>query len=185
MKLNYDYKTTEKIKYKSVFTSENLFLFTVSLMVFLIPLILGHVKDFPNQIIVGSLVNFLLAGSALYFSFKKSLPIILLPAIAAVLSGIIFGSFTIFLVYLIPFIWIGNALYVYFIKNFNLVNKINYFVSVLSASVIKSVFIFSATLGLVFLGLVPEILLIPMGLVQFATAIIGGFAARSTILLKK
>lgn len=185
MKFNFGFKTTEKAKYKTVFKSENQLLLVLAFAVFFIPIILGHIKTFPNQIIVGSLVNFLLASSAMYLNFKKSLAVILLPAIAAVLTGIIFGSFTVFLVYLVPFIWIGNALFVYFIKNFNLVNKMNYFLSVLGSAIIKSIFIFTATLALVLAGIVPEIFLIPMGLVQFVTAVIGGSFAFGTKFLRK
>ncbi len=184
MEFNYSFKETIKTKYKNLFISENLFFIALSIAIFFIPLILGHVKSFPNQILVGSIVNFLLASSAMYLNFKKSLPIILLPAIAALISGIIFGQFTVFLVYLIPFIWIGNALYVYFIKNFNLVNKINYFASVLGAGLIKAGFLFSATFVLVSFGLVPAVFLPAMGLMQFATATIGGFAGKIWTLKK-
>ncbi len=184
MRLDFSYSSTEKTKYEMLFRRENLMLVVLSAAALFIPIILRH-ATFTNQILVGSLVNFLLATSALYFSFKKALPVILLPAVAALLSGIIFGQFTVFLVYLIPFIWIGNALYVYFIKNFNLVNKVNYFLSVLGAGLIKSVFIFSGTFILVSAGIVPAVFLVPMGLIQFATAAIGGFAARGTFFLKK
>ncbi len=184
MKFEYSFEKTNKKKYESIFKSENQLLLILAFSVFFIPIILNHVQ-FQNQIIIGSIVNFFLASSAMYLSFKKSLPVILLPAVGAVISGIIFSSFTLFLVYLMPFIWIGNALFVYFIKNFNLVNKINYFVSVITAGIIKSVFIFSATLFLVFLGIVPAVFLVPMGLIQFITASIGGSLAFAGKTIKK
>jgi len=182
MKFDYSYSSTADVKYRDLFSSENITFFVFAAAVFFIPLIFGHVKDFPNQILVGSLVNALLALSALHLTFKKSLPIIVLPAIAAILSGFIFAEFTIFLVYLVPFIWLGNAAYVYAIKNLKLVNKMNYALAVFSSSLIKAGIIFAFTLILVSINLVPEIFLLPMGLVQFATAMLGGLVGGITLL---
>jgi len=184
MKFNYSFKETTKSKYNSVFKSDNTIVLILAFTALFIPIILGHIQ-FTNQLIIGSTVNFLLASSAIYLTFKKALPIILIPAIAAVLSAVIFGPFTMFLVYLIPFIWIGNALYVYFIKNFNLLNKVNYFASALGAGIIKSLFIFFGTFALVLAGIVPEVFLIPMGLIQFITAVIGGSLAFTAKALQK
>ena len=184
MKFNFNFKETNKTKYKALFKSENKLLLVLAFSALIIPIVLAHAQ-FTNQLIIGSIVNFLLASSAMYLTLKKALPVILIPAIAAVLSGIIFGKFTMFLVYLVPVIWIGNAVYVYFIKNFNLVNKMNYFASVLGASIIKSIIIFSATFVLVLAGIVPEIFLIPMSLMQFVTGVTGGSLAFTAKVLKK
>lgn len=184
MKFNFEFKETNKAKLETIFKSENQLLLILGFTALIIPIILGHIQ-FTNQLIIGSIVNFLLASSAMYLTFKKALPVILIPAVGAVLSGILFGPLTMFLVYLVPFIWIGNALFVYFIKNFNLVNKMNYFISVLASSIIKSAFIFIAAFILVLAGIIPEMLLIPMGLVQFVTAVIGGSFAFAAKALKK
>ncbi len=185
MAFDYSYSSTEKARHKAFFISENTLLVLFSLTVFFIPIVLIHVTIFPNQLVIGTLVNSLLAGSALYLTFKKSLPVILLPAIGALISGIIFGPFTAFLAYLVPFIWIGNALYVYFIKNINLVNKINYIPAVLISSFLKAAFLFSSTFALVSFGIIPGVFLVPMGIIQFATALIGGFIAGASLLVKK
>jgi hypothetical protein len=51
----------------------------------------------------------------------SAIPFVMLPSIAAVAHGVLFGSFSVFLVYMMPAIWIGNFLLVYTIqqsKNF-------------------------------------------------------------------
>ncbi|MCR4335815.1 MAG: hypothetical protein NUV57_04740 [archaeon] len=184
MKLDFAYTSASETRFKNIIKSENLGLLVFGFAVFFIPFIFGHSTNFPNQLIVGSLVNALLASSALHLTLKKSLPIILLPAIAAVLSGFIFGSFSIFLAFLVPFIWIGNAIYVYFIKNLKIVNKMNYAGAVFISSMLKALFLFISTLILVNLAIVPEIFLLPMGLVQFGTALVGGMLGGITLLKK-
>jgi len=143
-----------------------------------------HSQSFPNQLIVGTVVNTLLALCALFLTFRNSLPVILIPSIAALISGYVFGSFTIFLAFLIPFIWAGNALYVYAIKRLRVVGGINYGVSVLAASFLKAALIGGATLVLVSIGVVPAALLVPMGVVQFATAVVGGLVAGAALFVK-
>lgn len=139
--------------------------------VFFIPLLIGHFRELPVQIFVGSAVNFFLAVSALRFGWKKSLPVILLPSIAAFASGIVFGSATFFLLYLIPFIWLGNGIYVAVVKKWNKAIGIG------AASVAKSTFLFSAGFALFSFGIIPEVFLTAMGIFQLVTAVIGGFLA--------
>ncbi|PIP14922.1 hypothetical protein COY88_02950 [Candidatus Roizmanbacteria bacterium CG_4_10_14_0_8_um_filter_35_28] len=47
------------------------------------------------------------------FSYKKILPVIVLPSLGAILNGVLFGPATIFLYYFLPFIWIGNLILIY------------------------------------------------------------------------
>ncbi len=91
-----------------------------------------HAQTYPNQLVVGIAVNFLLASSALFLTFRKTLPVILIPSLAALASGFVFGGFSVFLAYLVPFIWLGNAAYVYAIKALKVVSGINYGVTVLA-----------------------------------------------------
>ncbi len=183
-KYNYGYSTVNPAKFTFAFCSENAFLLATAIVSLIIP-ILWHQQAFPNQLIVGTIVNALLAGSALYLTFKKSVPVILLPAIAVLLSGAIFGGFTIFLLYLVPFIWAGNALYVYSIKALAVAGKMNYLISVLVASILKAAVIGIPTFTLVSFGAVPQILLLPMSALQFATAILGGALAGITLYFRK
>ena len=60
------------------------------------------------QLLTGTLVNCLLILGIKFVDKKNHLFISILPSIAAVLNGLVFGKFTIFLVYFLPFIWLGN-----------------------------------------------------------------------------
>jgi hypothetical protein len=145
---------------------------------FLIPFFLGHVKGVPNQILVGSAVNALLALGAFYMKGKKIILLITVPAVAAFLSGIVFGPASAFLLYLIPFIWAGNWLYIRLIRLVNRERKLNLAFAVAAASAGKAVFLFSAALMLATLNIVPQMFLFAMGALQLVTALLGGgFAA--------
>ena len=171
-------------KYDFGFSSENAFLFAAAFVSLVAP-ILWHSQAFPNQLVVGTIVNALLAGSALYLSFRKAILVILLPAIAALLSGFIFGTYSVSLVYFLPVIWLGNAVYVYAIKSMVFVRSANYAIAVLVSSVLKSALIGASAFMLVVAGIVPAVMLIPMSLVQFATAVGGGILAGTTMYFKK
>jgi len=146
----------------------NKFYFAAILFSFFVPFLIGHFKDLPMQLFVGTAVNFLLTFAALKFSARQTLPIILLPALGAYFSGFVFGSASIYLLYLIPFIWAGNAIYAISIR------KIKNFVSVPIASFLKAGLIFCSTLACVSLSIVPAVFLLPMGLMQLITALAGG-----------
>lgn len=180
----FGYAATERAKYEFAFGNESAAIFALTFAAIVVPIML-HAQAFPNQLIAGTLVNALLAGSALYVSFKKSLPIILLPSLAALASGLVFGGFTVFLAYLVPFIWLGNAVYVYSIKNLKILRKISYAPSLLAASLLKAFAIALPTFALIALGIVPQAFLVPMSVVQFATAAAGGAIAGTALLVKK
>ncbi|MBI4210985.1 MAG: hypothetical protein HY544_05805 [Candidatus Diapherotrites archaeon] len=155
-----------------------------ALSIFLVPSVLLpfiiHSAQFPNQLVVGTLVNALLACSALFLTLRSSLPIILLPSLAALASGIVFGGFTAFLAYLVPFIWLGNAAYVYALKTLKVAMGVNYFISIAAASFLKALAIGAPSFALISFGLLPAAFLVPMNLVQFATAFMGGSLAAIT-----
>ncbi|HLC93177.1 MAG TPA: hypothetical protein VJH23_05730 [archaeon] len=180
----FSYSAVNKSKYDFAFASENSFFLAAAFASIIIPIVL-HSQAFPNQLIVGTIVNALLALCALFLDFKKSIPVILLPAIAALASGFVFGAFTPALLFLVPFIWAGNAVYVYALKSLKVVNGSNYILSLVCSSLLKAALIGVGTFILILAGLVPEILLIPMSLVQFATAVLGGAIAGSALYLRK
>jgi len=136
---------------------------------FLAPIVLGFIPGIANQLIVGTVVNFLLAYCALNASGSKLklLPLIMVPSVGAYVSGIVFGVQTHALLYFIPLIWIGNAAYVWLLKSKGL----------LFSSIVKSGFLFLSAGSLVLAGIVPAAFLIAMGPVQLVTALAGGFAA--------
>jgi hypothetical protein len=151
---------------------QNIELIILSLASFVIPLFFGH-----PQLLIGTIVNALLFKSALTSSFKKTLPIILLPSIGALVGGVLFGGFTPFLLYFIPIIWISNALYVLTAKFTSQKMKQNYGGNVLIASLLKSGLLFASAIIMVTFFGVPSVFLTVMGLLQLYTALLGGTAA--------
>lgn len=147
-----------------------------SFIAFFIPFFVGH-----PQLLVGTMVNATLILSSLYLKRNFLLPIIFMPSIAVLSRGLIFGHFTIFLLYFIPFIWIGNFILTLFFKGLYLKNKTNYFITLLSGSFAKALFLFMIALLFFKLNLIPEIFLATMGTMQFTTAILGGIAAFAII----
>lgn len=172
------YSNLSKLYYSSIYNlknvEENIQMIVLSLIGFFIPFMLQH-----PQIIIGIFVNILLIVGATYLKGHKILPLIVLPSIGVLTAGILFDTYTIFLLYLIPFIWLGNIIYVYTYKYFNVknYNLKNNFLGLLIASILKAGFLLIATLILVKLGLVPEIFLIATGLLQLVTALVGGVIA--------
>lgn len=139
----------------------------INIALFLTPLVF----DQP-QIIVGSLVNFLLIYIALNFRKAQLLPAIFLPSIAAVLRGSLLGSLTPSLLALMPFIWIANAVLIGSIRALvfkNIGLKGSLFISALlkSIALLLMAFIVVKALNL------NEALLIAMGPIQLLTASIG------------
>ena len=151
-------------------------LIAYSFIAFFIPFFMGH-----PQLLVGTAVNMALILSSLYLKRNFLLPIIFIPSIAVLSRGLIFGPFTIFLLYFIPFIWIGNFILALFFKGLYLKKKTNYFITLLSGSFAKAFFLFFIALLLFKLNLIPEIFLKTMGILQFTTAIFGGIAAFAII----
>lgn len=132
------------------------------------------------QILVGTIVNFVLFFSAKRFGFKKTLPSILLPSLIAYSSNILFNGATVFLIYFVPIIFVGNSIYVLLSQYL----KSSIF-SVILASISKSLllyifaFIFVKEFGL------PQMFLVSMGVMQLFTALLGGvtgyFVSKSTV----
>lgn len=138
----------------------------LSFFSFAIPFFLSH-----SQIITGVVVNALLFYSASLNKKNFYWPIILLPSVAVLSRGVIFGPMTFFLLYFLPFIWLGNILMVYLYKR--LFNQGNY-LSVFLSSFVKFLFLFTCAQILFNFQLVPKVFLQTMGLNQLLTAIIGG-----------
>jgi len=146
----------------------------LSMVGFFLPFVLGH-----PQILVGIIVNAMLIVGATYLKGHKILPLILLPSLGVLTAGVIFGTYTVFLLYLIPFIWLGNAIYVYVYKYANATkHKLkNNFLGIGIASILKAGFLFGVTFILVSLAIVPPMFLTAMGVLQLVTALIGGVVA--------
>lgn len=164
--------TLDRTSFEFVSSYESLEFAIYAGLAFAIPLLVSQ-----PQLLTGAIVNAFLIMAALHFKGWKSLPLVVLPSIAALFNGMLFGPFTIFLAYMLPFIWAGNFLLVYLFKKIHLAYSRNYWLS-LSASVLaKSALIFGTAYILFSLKLVPEAFLTAMGLLQIATGLLGGVLA--------
>ncbi|GAG05269.1 unnamed protein product, partial [marine sediment metagenome] len=139
-----------------------------TIVAFFLPFFVGH-----PQIVVGVLVNTLLITSALNVKGYKLLPVIIAPALGALSRGILFGPFTVFLLYMIPFIWVGNSILVFAFKWLNFDKKINYWITLLIGSITKALFLFAIAYLLVSMKVLPALFLTAMGIFQFYTAVLG------------
>lgn len=156
--------------------SENIQTLSYTAICFLAPFVMGH-----PQLLVGIIVNFALVMAGLRVNDYRTLPIIIFPSFGVLARGVIFGPFTFFLIYMIPFIWLGNALLVYGMK----MKKGNKWLKLVLSSAGKAGFLFSAAYLLVALEVLPKVFLVSMGPVQLTTAFIGGSLAVATTYLRK
>lgn len=164
------YATLEKREYEYDARMDLLALVGFSFLAFAIPFLFPH-----PQAVTGVLVNAFLVSAALCMKGRNLLPVILLPSVGAIANGLLFGPLTIFLVYLVPFIWIGNFLLVFGIKKFTHEGGLGYWAGGIASSLIKAGAIFLPAYGLYLAGVLPEAMLVPMGLLQAGTALGGVF----------
>jgi hypothetical protein len=135
------------------------------------------------QWLTGTLVNYFLFMYALAFPKKNFVAIAVLPSIAALGHGVLFGPFTPFLIYFLPFIWIGNIV---LIKVFLALNKkMNIPFAVFLSSFVKVLVLFLAASIYFQLNIVPRMFLSSMGIIQLYTALAGGIVALMTLKLIK
>ena len=152
--------------------------FVYSAIGFLVPFMLGE-----PQLLVGSVVNaIIILAATSELSLAEALPIIVLPSVAVMARGLVFGPFTPFLLPMIPFIWAGNA--VLFVG----VKMLKKWWAFVPAALAKSTLLFSAAYALFSLSVVPAVFLTAMGAFQLVTALIGGalaLAASKSGLLRR
>lgn len=131
-----------------------------------------------SQIIVGSVVNTALIISALNVKgWKKIIGIITMPSISTILSGYVFKTASVFMVYMIPAIWLGNFALIYFYKLIMLEKKQNYFLAGTVGIIVKVLIIFVSFEILNLFNIFPVKLVnnlqTAMGMTQLITAFIG------------
>ncbi len=149
-------------------------LIILSTLSFLLPIFIGH-----PQWVIGIAINFLLFRASLSMNYWRTLPTILLPSIGVFTAGILFGSLTSYLLYFIPFIWLGNFVYVFASKFVSHKFKKNYGLNVLSASLVKSGILFTSAFVMVTFFGFPKVFLVSMGVFQLVNALVGGYLALS------
>lgn len=136
-----------------------------------------------SQIIIGSIVNSCLVISALNLKgWKNILGVVTMPSISTILSGYVFNSAsTIYMVCMIPAIWIGNFVLVYSIKYFMIMKNKNYFLAGIVGIIAKVLIIFIGFLiikGIVNMpDLIAKNLQTAMSITQGLTATIGTIIA--------
>lgn len=133
-----------------------------------------------SQIIVGTIVNIALITTAINVKgWKKIVGIITLPSISTILGGYVFQTASVYMVYMIPAIWIGNFAIVYLYKLFLLDKKLNYFVTGIISIAVKVGVIFLGFNIIRAFGIFPEKLVSnlqnAMGFTQALTATIAMF----------
>ncbi len=151
---------------------QNIEMFIYAVSCFLIPFFIAQ-----PQLLVGTVVNSILILSSLNLQKYRLLPVILLPSLGVLAQGMIFGPSTVFLIYFIPFIWIGNAVLVLGFKYLHLHKKVNYLLTLVISSSLKALFLFVAAFIFYKLSIVPVIFLTAMGIMQLVTALSGGIVA--------
>jgi len=138
---------------------------------FFVPFFIGH-----PQWLVGTVVNAGLFLASVYLPKKYFLPIAIFPSLAVLARGLIFGPFTFFLIYFLPFIWLSNYILIQ-IFSFLASRNRGYIISVvLSASGKFALLFLTATIYFKF-SVVPAVFLHTMGLNQLATALAGGLVS--------
>jgi len=143
---------------------EKITLYSMYSLSVLVPLIIGK-----PQLLVGSIINFLIVYSTLRYGFKKTVPILVLPSLTAIGTGLLFDGATYFLMYLSPFIIISNMILSYFVSK---KTNIYFILGVFS----KGIFLVLAYRVLMeYIGL--PIIFISSSYLQFVTAIVGVLTA--------
>lgn len=162
--------TTEQITQQKVFwisISSTTKTFFILISLFAVPFFLSG-----PQLLIGSIVNILLIFVALnYKNYYAIIPMIMLPSIAAVLHGVMFGSLFVLLPYLMPAIWIGNFLLVYTIQQSK--QLISWIVT---GGLYKSIFLVIVAYVLIYFWILPVIFLKAMWLYQLLTVIMAWIA---------
>ena len=160
----------------------------IGLIAFLVPTFLAQlinaifgaqsIVTTNSQIIVGSIVNSALIFSAINVKgWKKIIGVVTMPSISTILSGYVFKSASVYMVYMIPAIWLGNFVLIYAYKLIMLEKNKNYFLAGVVGIIAKVLVIFGCFEILNLFNIFPDKLVAnlqkAMGLTQLITASIG------------
>jgi len=137
---------------------------------FVCPFLFSH-----YQIPLGILINAMLFFSVMRLGKYEQMSVILLPNLAVLMRGILFGQLTMYLLYFTPFIWVGNWLLTYMYSR--LQQRHGFFISSIIAGITKSAFLFCVAYICIFYRIVPMPFLFSMGYMQCVTSLGGAFVA--------
>lgn len=159
----------------------------LSILIFIVPLLVPQLLSLifgeasiiasNSQYVVGTIVNTALITTAINVKgFKQIAGLITLPSISAMCSGLIFKSASIYSVYMIPAIWIGNFAFVYMYRKLVVQKKVNYLLTSVIAILLKAAIIYLCFRLFTFGNIIPNAgkvftaLNVSMGLNQIITA---------------
>ena len=160
----------------------------IFLIALLVPTFLGRIlsKIFGStsvistnsQLIIGTIVNATLVTAAINLKgWAKILGIVTMPSISTILSGYVFGTASVYMVYMIPAIWIGNFALIYSYKFLMLGKNKHYFLAGIVGIIVKVAIIFALFNLINLFGVFPEKLVTTlstaMGTTQLITATLG------------
>ncbi|MFH0861943.1 MAG: hypothetical protein V1875_02830 [Candidatus Altiarchaeota archaeon] len=154
---------------------QNVQMLALSALGFLIPFTVGH-----PQLIVGVLVNAFIIRAAMSLPREKALPVVFTPTLGVLARGLLFGPFTAYVIFMLPFIWVGNYILLWAFSQ-----RTHYTVTLIMSSAAKAGFLYGAAYLLFSQGIVPEIFLTSMGIFQYATALAGGILAYGELEAEK
>ncbi len=147
-------------------TLSNLFPFSLYILATIFAtLLLSH-----QQLIVGTIVNLMLLTGAVNLKKNQLISLAIFPSILAVFQGLLFGKFTFFLLYFLPFIWISNLVYMTVFRK----TDGNVIYRLLMSSFGKTAILFVIAILFTNVHLVPKIFLTSMGILQLVTSLFGG-----------
>ncbi len=143
-----------------------------------------------SQLIVGTIVNAALVVSAINLKgWAKILGVVTMPSISTILSGYVFGTASVYMVYMIPAIWIGNFALIYSYKFLILGKNKHYFLAGIVGIIVKVAIIFALFNLINLFGVFPEKLVEnlrnAMGMTQLITATLGIIVAFVIYKLEK
>lgn len=143
-----------------------------------------------SQLIVGTIVNAALVTSAINLKgWAKILGVVTMPSISTILSGYVFGTASVYMVYMIPAIWIGNFALIYSYKFLMLGKNKHYFLAGIVGIIVKVAIIFALFNLINLFGVFPEKLVEnlrnAMGMTQLITASLGIIVAFVIYKLEK
>ncbi len=174
------YKFSEKVEIIQTIVIALIAFLVPTFLAKLITIIFGaeSVVASNSQIIVGSIVNTALVISAINLKgWTRIIGVVTMPSISTILGGYVFKTASVYMVYMIPAIWLGNFALIYAYKLLLLDNGKNYFLAGIVGIVTKVLIIYASFQILNIIGIFPPKLVtnlqVAMGTTQAITATIG------------
>lgn len=164
----------------------------IAVLAFLVPTFLaqlinasfgvGSVVANNSQIIVGTVVNTILVISALNLKgWNKTIFVVTMPSISTIMSGYVFKTASIYMVWMIPAIWLGNFILILSFKYIMIKKEKSYFLAAIIGIIGKVAIIFGIFMLLKAFNIFPVKMISnlqkAMSLIQLITATLGSLFA--------